>query len=251
MNIKDGVSATAAATTTATHKEKLQPYYFICITCNRQHIGCCIYCLISTGLAVNICWFISHPGFAQTSHIITEQIAERRYQEFLLFLLLCGVCDGLTRLSGKKAGSFSVGSWCVYRRWGILEASFSCCWPGPRHAYSLDRESESACYLYSSISRVTPIGDVVSVVFSLPERPLPSNYVVCLLKCLNTSSFATTPPFLLFHTYCSTKLDRTRSIKLVKWAKKVRQRVTLGAPVLLLSNFTGIWSDLRLAPRGK
>lgn len=63
MNIK------AAATTT--HKEKLQPYYFICITCNRQHIGYCIYCLISTSLAVNICWFISHAGFAQTSHVIT------------------------------------------------------------------------------------------------------------------------------------------------------------------------------------
>lgn len=52
MNIKDGGTATAS---TATHKEKLQPYYFICITYNRQHIGWCIYCLISTGLAVNIC----------------------------------------------------------------------------------------------------------------------------------------------------------------------------------------------------
>lgn len=50
----------ASATATATHKEKLQPYYFICITCNRHHIGRCIYCLISSSLAVNICWFISH-----------------------------------------------------------------------------------------------------------------------------------------------------------------------------------------------
>lgn len=49
-----------SATATATHKEKLQPYYFICITCNRHHIGRCIYCLISTSLAVNSCWFISH-----------------------------------------------------------------------------------------------------------------------------------------------------------------------------------------------
>lgn len=49
-----------SATATATHKEKLQPYYFICITCNRHHIGRCIYCLISSSLAVNICWFISH-----------------------------------------------------------------------------------------------------------------------------------------------------------------------------------------------
>lgn len=45
----------ASATATATHKEKLQPYYFICITCNRHHIGRCIYCLISSSLAVNIC----------------------------------------------------------------------------------------------------------------------------------------------------------------------------------------------------
>lgn len=34
-------------------REKLQPYYFICITCNRQHIGRCIYCRISAGLAAN------------------------------------------------------------------------------------------------------------------------------------------------------------------------------------------------------
>lgn len=33
MNIKDGGGSAT------THKEKLQPYYFICITCNGKHIG--------------------------------------------------------------------------------------------------------------------------------------------------------------------------------------------------------------------
>lgn len=188
MNIK-----AEAAPPPLPQQEKLQPSDYICITCNRQHIGGGIYCLISTSVAVNIRWFISRPGLCPN---ITRNCSANsaKTASGMSFCCFWGLCSGLTGLSGQlscwrlSASITDRGSLSLFFFFVFFPQTQTC--RKPRHAIrewllfvQLYIQSHSSGWMWSLLC------------FSWRERPFPSNYGVCLLKDLGSSC-----PLLLYRS---------------------------------------------------